>query len=141
MRKCENKFSHSMICMPPKADFEWGITEASKKKNQDFSTVEYLSIEEGLCVQIMHIGAYDDEPASVEKMDFFIKEQGYRNDFTDTRRHHEIYLSDTRKVAPENGKRLFGIRLGRNKTDCIHRSIRQWEVTLAMGILISPNLK
>ena len=82
-------------------DFAWAIAEATAKKKQDFSRVEFLSIEEGLCVQMLHIGPYDDEPGSVAMMDAFIAEQGYGNDFSDTRLHHEIYLSDVRRTAPE----------------------------------------
>ena len=82
-------------------DFAWAIAEATAKKKQDFSRVEFLTIEEGLCVQILHIGPYDDEPGSVAMMDAFIAEQGYGNDFSDTRLHHEIYLSDVRRTAPE----------------------------------------
>ena len=69
--------------------------------------MEYLTLEEGLCVQCMHIGAYDDEPATVAAMDQYIEENGYVNDFTDTRRHHEIYLSDARKTAPEKQKTVI----------------------------------
>ena len=82
-------------------DFTWAIAEATAKKKQDFSRVEFLTIEEGLCVQMLHIGPYDDEPGSVAMMDAFIAEQGYGNDFSDTRLHHEIYLSDVRRTAPE----------------------------------------
>ena len=81
--------------------FAWAIAEATAKKKQDFSRVEFLTIEEGLCVQMLHIGPYDDEPGSVAMMDAFIAEQGYGNDFSDTRLHHEIYLSDVRRTAPE----------------------------------------
>ncbi len=82
-------------------DFKWAIEEAADKKKQDFSKVEFMVINEGLCVQCMHIGAYDDEPATVALMDSFIKENGYVNDFSAGRLHHEIYLSDARRVAPE----------------------------------------
>lgn len=82
-------------------DFRWAVDEAQRKKKQDYSKVEFLTIREGLCVQCMHIGAYDDEPATVAIMDQFIREQGYENDFSEMRRHHEIYLSDARRVAPE----------------------------------------
>ena len=82
-------------------DFTWAIAEATAKKKQDFSRVEFLTIEEGICVQMLHIGPYDDEQGSVAMMDAFIAEQGYGNDFSDTRLHHEIYLSDVRRTAPE----------------------------------------
>ena len=82
-------------------DFRWAVEEATKKKKQDFSKVEFMTIEEGLCVQCMHIGPYDDEPATVSTMHEFLQQQGYELDITDKRLHHEIYLSDARRVAPE----------------------------------------
>lgn len=100
----------SVIRLPDfvtKADFEWAVGEASGKKKQDYSAVEYLTIEEGLCVQIMHMGAFDDEPASIALMDAFIEENGFTNDFSETRLHHEIYLSDARRVAPERLKTVI----------------------------------
>ena len=100
----------SVIRLPDfvsKKDFDWAIKEATVKKKQDFSEVEFMSITEGLCVQCMHMGSYDDEPATVELMDEYIEENGYENDFSDDRRHHEIYLSDARKVAPEKLKTLI----------------------------------
>lgn len=100
----------SVIRLPDfvtKADFEWATEEATRKKKMDFSKVEFLEIEEGLCVQCMHSGSYDDEPATVAAMDKFIADNGYENDISDTRRHHEIYLSDARKVAPEKLKTVI----------------------------------
>ena len=100
----------SVIRLPDfvtKADFEWAIEEATRKKKMDFSKVEFLEIEEGLCVQCLHSGSYDDEPASIAAMDKFIADNGYENDISDTRRHHEIYLSDARKVAPEKLKTVI----------------------------------
>lgn len=88
-------------------DFKWAVAEAEKKKKQDFSAVEFMTIEEGLCVQMMHIGPFDDEPASVALMDSYIAEQGFENDFSSSRLHHEIYLSDARKVAPEKWKTVI----------------------------------
>lgn len=88
-------------------DFKRAIAEASEKKKQDFSKVEFLTYQEGLCVQCMHIGAYDEEPETVEKMHQFMKEQGYVLDITDQRYHHEIYLSDARRVAPEKRKTVI----------------------------------
>lgn len=82
-------------------DFRWAIEEAEQKKHQDYSKVEFLTIKEGLCVQCMHIGAYDDEPVTVALMDQFLLENGYENDFSEERLHHEIYLSDARRVVPE----------------------------------------
>ena len=90
-----------------KKDFDWAVETASKKKKMDCSGAEFLSIDEGLCVQIMHIGAFDDEPATVAMMDKYLEENGYVNDFTDERLHHEIYLSDPRKVAPEKCKTVI----------------------------------
>ena len=100
----------SVIRLPDfvtKADFEWAVDTAAKKKKMDCSSAEFMTIEEGMCVQIMHIGAYDDEPATVAIMDAFLEENGYVNDFRDTRLHHEIYLSDARKVAPEKRKTVI----------------------------------
>ncbi len=100
----------SVIRLPDfvaKADFDWAVDEATRKKKMDFSKVEFLEIEEGLCVQCMHSGSYDDEPATIAAMDKFIADNGYENDISDTRRHHEIYLSDARKVAPEKLKTVI----------------------------------
>lgn len=100
----------SLIRLPDfvtKADFDWAIAEATQKKKQDFSKVELLPYHEGLCVQCMHIGAYDDEPATVAQMEAFCRENGYETDITDMRFHHEIYLSDARKVAPERRKTVL----------------------------------
>ena len=89
------------------ADFEWAVQEATRKKKMDFSKAELLRYDEGLCVQCMHIGSYDDEPATVALMHTFMEEQGYALDITDQRLHHEIYLSDARKVAPERRKTVI----------------------------------
>lgn len=100
----------SVIRLPDfvtKEDFEWALREAAAKKKQDFSKVEFLTYDEGLCVQCMHIGAYDDEPATVEKMHQFMEGQGYVLDINDHRHHHEIYLSDARRVAPEKQKTVI----------------------------------
>ena len=69
--------------------------------------MEFLPVDEGLCVQLLHVGPFDDEPASIAKMDAYIAENGYENDFSDARWHHEIYLSDARKVAPERWKTVI----------------------------------
>lgn len=90
-----------------KSDFDWAAAEAEKKKKQDFSKVEFLTIAEGMCVQCMHIGPFDDEPATIEKMDQYLLENGYENDFSKRRLHHEIYLSDARRVAPEKWKTVI----------------------------------
>ena len=100
----------SVIRLPDfvtKADFEWAKEEATKKKKTDFSKVELFSYDEGLCVQCMHIGSYDDEPATIDAMHEFIEKEGYVLDITDKRIHHEIYLSDARKVAPEKLKTVI----------------------------------
>lgn len=90
----------SIIRLPDfvtKEDFDWAISEATKKKKQDYSKVEFFTYDEGLCVQIMHIGSYDDEPTSVQKMHEYMTNSGYELDIDNSRRHHEIYLSDPRK--------------------------------------------
>lgn len=100
----------SVIRLPDfvtKADFDWAITEATAKKKRDFSKVEFLTYNEGLCVQIMHLGSYDNEPESVRLMDEYAASQGYRTAIDDVRRHHEIYLSDPRKTAPEKLKTVI----------------------------------
>ena len=97
----------SVIRLPDfvtKEEFEWAKEEAAKKKKTDFSKAEFFTYEEGLCVQCMHIGPYDDEPATVDAMHEFMEKEGYVLDITDKRYHHEIYLSDVRKVAPEKLK-------------------------------------
>lgn len=88
-------------------NFAWAVETASKKKNIDCSSAEFLTIDEGLCVQMMHIGPYDDEPASVAIMNAFLKENGYATDINENRKHHEIYLSDPRKTAPEKLKTVI----------------------------------
>ena len=88
-------------------DFEWAVKTAEKKKKIDCSKAEFLTVDEGLCVQIMHFGAFDDEPVSVALMDEYISAQGYENDITDKRLHHEIYLSDARKVPKEKMKTVI----------------------------------
>ena len=88
-------------------DFRWAVEEAEKKKGLNLSKAEFLTIEEGLCVQCMHIGPYDDEPGTVDAMHEFMEKEGYVLDITDKRLHHEIYLSDVRKVAPEKLKTVI----------------------------------
>ena len=100
----------SVIRLPDfitKNDFDWAVETAANKKKIDCSKAEFLSIDEGLCVQIMHNGPYDDEPTTVEIMNRFIEENGYENDFSEDRIHHEIYLSDARKVIPEKWKTVI----------------------------------
>ena len=100
----------SVIRLPEfvkKKDFDWAVEEAARKKKLDCSLAEFLTIEEGLCVQIMHIGPFDHEPSTVALMDQYIAENGYANDMNENRLHHEIYLSDARKVAPEKWKTII----------------------------------
>lgn len=100
----------SVIRLPDfvtEAEFAWAAAEASRKKGIDCSAAELLTMEEGLCVQVMHHGPYDNEPATVALMDGFLAENGYENDFASGRLHHEIYLSDARKVAPEKWKTVI----------------------------------
>ena len=96
-------------------DLRWAVNEATQKKKLDFSKVEFRTVEEGLCVQCMHIGPYDDEPATVAMMHEFMEKKGYELDISDKRLHHEIYLSDARKVAPDKLKTV--IRHPIRKTD------------------------
>ncbi|WP_019679689.1 GyrI-like domain-containing protein [Ruminococcus flavefaciens] len=94
----------SLIRLPDfvtKTDLEWAVREATQKKKMDFSKVEFFTYDEGLCVQCMHIGSYDDEPATVQLMHEYMEQQGYSLDIAENRFHHEIYLSDVRKVTPE----------------------------------------
>lgn len=88
-------------------DFAWAVQTATKKKKIDCSPAEFLTIDEGLCVQIMHQGSFDSEPATVALMEEYLKEQGYGNDINEQRLHHEIYMSDARKVAPEKWKTVI----------------------------------
>lgn len=87
-----------------KEEFDWAVEEATKKKKEDFSKVEYFTYEEGMCVQCMHIGSYDEKPLTVEKMHAYMEEQGYELDITEERLHHEIYLSDPRRTSEEKLK-------------------------------------
>ena len=88
-------------------DLRWAVETATRKKKLDCSAAEFLTIEEGLCVQILHQGPYDDEPATVALLDRFLQENGCENDLSDTRWHHEIYLSDARKTPPEKWKTVI----------------------------------
>ena len=100
----------SVIRLPEfvtKKDFDWAVEEAARKKKLDCSLAEFLTLEEGLCVQIMHIGPFDHEPSTVALMDQYIAENGYANDMNENRLHHEIYLSDARKAAPEKWKTII----------------------------------
>lgn len=108
-RKADFQFI-SLIRLPDfvtKADFAWALAEATRKKQQDFSKVEFLTYEEGLCVQCLHVGPYDEEPQTVALMNDYCQEQGYQTAISETRFHHEIYLSDARKVDPEKLKTVI----------------------------------
>ncbi len=110
---CANKDAFnwiSVIRLPDfvtKKDCEWAVETATKKKKLDCSKAEFLTIDEGLCVQIMHIGPFDNEPETVAIMDAFLQENGYENDINENRLHHEIYMSDARKVVPEKWKTVI----------------------------------
>ena len=100
----------SVIRLPDfvtREDFEWAVATATKKKKIDCSSAEYLTIDEGLCVQIMHVGSFDDEPQSVALMDAYLQQNGYVTDINKDRLHHEIYMSDARKVACEKWKTVI----------------------------------
>lgn len=102
----------SLIRLPDfvtKADFDWAIAEATTKKKTNFSKVEFFTYTEGLCVQCMHLGSYDDEPSTIEILHKYAAENGYAINITDSRRHHEIYLSDARRVPPERRKTVIRI--------------------------------
>lgn len=100
----------SVIRLPDfvtKDDFNWAVQEAEKKKKQDFSKVEFLTYNEGLCVQCMHIGSYDNEPETIRLMNEYINLSGYKTDITDPRYHHETYLSDPRKCNKDRLKTVI----------------------------------
>lgn len=102
----------SLIRLPDfvtKADFDWAISEATTKKKTNFSKVKFFTYTEGLCVQCMHLGSYDDEPSTIEILHKYAAENGYAINITDSRRHHEIYLSDARRVPPERRKTVIRI--------------------------------
>lgn len=97
----------SMIRLPDfvtEDDFEWALQEAANKKKRDFSKVEFFTYHEGLCVHCMHLGSYDDEPATIEAMESYAVSSGHQVDINESRLHHEIYLSDPRKCAPDRLK-------------------------------------
>lgn len=87
--------------------FEWAKAEAARKKKIDCSAAEMLKVNEGLCVQCMHIGSYDNEPQTVSKMDEFLAENGFSNDLNEYRLHHEIYISDPNKSTEEKRKTII----------------------------------
>lgn len=100
----------SLIRVPDfvtQTEFDWAVAEASRKKKTDFSSVEFLTYDEGMCVQCLHMGPYDDEPATVARMHTLMKRNGYVLDISPKRFHHEIYLSDARKTTPEKLKTVI----------------------------------
>lgn len=102
----------SMIRLPDfitKKDVDWAITTANAKKQKDHSKVYFYTLEEGLCVQCMHRGSFDDEPATLELIHSYIDNNDLLTDISETRRHHEIYLSDPRKCKAENIKTVLRI--------------------------------
>lgn len=88
-------------------DLDWAVETAGKKKHLDCSPAKFWTVDEGLCVQMMHLGPFDAEPASIAQMEEYIHARDYVSDFTDTRLHHEIYLSDARRVPPEKWKTVL----------------------------------
>lgn len=106
----------SMIRLPEfvtEEVFQWAVAEATRKKQQDFSKVHLFAYEEGLCVQCMHIGSYDEEPATIAKMTSYADSLGYAADFSEKRLHHEIYLSDPRRAAAEKLRTVIRHPVGR----------------------------
>ena len=89
------------------ADFDWAVAEASRRKGLDCGAARFTRIGEGLCAQVMHVGPYDDEPETIARLSSFIRENGCAENLTETRRHHEIYLSDPRRTAPEKMKTVI----------------------------------
>ena len=89
------------------ADFAWAVEDAARRKKLDCSAAELLAVEEGLCVQMLHTGPFETEPETVRVMDAFLAENGYVNDLTDRRLHHEIYLSDVRKIVPDRWRTIL----------------------------------
>ena len=88
--------------------FAWAAERLAKKKpDLDLTKARFLRWEEGLCAHLLHIGPYDAEPASIDRLTEFLREQGCVPDFTDARRHHEIYLGDPRRTAPEKLKTVI----------------------------------
>lgn len=128
----------SVIRLPEfvtKTEFDWAVAEAARKKKLDCSAAEFLTIDEGQCVQIMHVGPFDDEPASVALMDEYLRANGYENDFSDTRLHHEIYLSDARKVAPEKWKTVIRHPVRKAEQKLLPAAQRDFQLGLTSGEL------
>lgn len=111
----------SLIRLPEfvtEKDFAWAVRTASEKKKMDCSPAEFLTLDEGECVQILHKGPFDTEPASVAAMNEYLKQTGYVEDISDARRHHEIYLTDARKTAPEKWKTVIRHPVRKEKGVC-----------------------
>ena len=89
------------------ADLAWAAEDAARRKKLDCSAAELLAVEEGLCVQMLHTGPFETEPETVNVMDAFLAENGYVNGLTDRRLHHEIYLSDARKITPDRWRTIL----------------------------------
>ena len=110
----------SLIRLPDfvtESDFSWAVDEAAQKKKQDFSKVEFLTYDEGVCVQCMHIGPYDKEPETVEFMHKYMHENGYELDITEDRFHHEIYLSDPRRCDENKLKTVIRHPIKKKKNE------------------------
>lgn len=111
----------SVIRLPDfikKQDFDWAVNTAEKKKKLDCSSAEFLTVNEGLCVQMMHHGTYDSEPQTIAIMEAYLSEHGYVTDFSDVRLHHEIYLSDPRKASPDKWKTVIRHPIRRLEISC-----------------------
>jgi hypothetical protein len=108
----DNWFYKLMILQPEvitKDIFEEGLAEVRRKKgdSSSLSKLRLADFEEGTCVQIMHIGPYATEPATVERMRAFAQENGYRDLVGSGGKHHEIYLGDPRKADPAKLKTVL----------------------------------
>ena len=109
----KDNWSYTLIILQPdlitKDIFTEGLEQVRKKKGDSpiLSKLRLEHFEEGLCVQIMHIGPYATEPATIERMRAVAFENGYRDRVGPTGKHHEIYLSDPRKANPEKLKTVL----------------------------------
>jgi len=105
----KDNWAYTLMILQPElitsAMFEEGLTQMRKKKGDQpaFSQLRLQPFEEGLCVQIMHIGPYDAEPATIEKMDAFAVTQGYQMHG----KHHEIYLGNPMRADPQKLKTIL----------------------------------
>lgn len=108
----------AMIRIPDfvkREDVEWAKNEAGRKKGLDCSAIEFMTVEEGLCAQIMHTGPYDNEPETLGIVDEYLDANGYIKDISGSRRHHEIYLSDPRKSLPDKLRTVLRIPIARKQ--------------------------